>query len=482
MHPRVVRRPGGADEANVLAISDLHLGHDLRRGVVAREKALDRQLVSLLDGYCAEGGRWRLVIVGDMVDFIAITQTPDVGEAVPFTVTDAERCWGLGPEPEKSVWKLGRVFERHASFFIRLARFLAAGHELVIVRGNHDPEWAQVAVQQSFRDRLALLARAHLPRATDTLGERIRFCDWFYLEPGRLYAEHGHHYDEYSVTPGAALDGTPDASAGEPLSTVAMRYFANLHTTLDLSEVERWKFWDFVRWGARERVLLRAARDYLGMCAKVLGLSVRASLRTLRRSGRRLVRAGRELAREDHKLGRTRAALAVFRQDREELARQLITLVRAPAEQSLFASIQLLYVDRLALVAVVALAWSACLALAAGPLQQAGALAVVLAAASVVNGVLDRARLVDSHPKLLDAARSIGHLLRVPIVVMGHSHRTVWERVGEHTTYVNLGTWLAPSRSECGGRPGFPHLVVRDHNAELRRWKPRRSTLPEAVA
>lgn len=480
------RRPG-SDEPQLLAVSDLHLGHDLRRGEAPRERGLDRQLGSLLDHYEAEGGRWRLVVVGDMVDFIAITQTPAPDEPVPFPVSSFERAWGLGPEPEKAVWKLGLVLRRHAAFFERLAAFVAAGHEVVIVRGNHDPEWALPAVQERLRTALAdhaVAAGLVDPGGRESLCARVRFYDWFYLEPGRLYAEHGHHYDEYSVDPDApaAADGAPAAPAPEPMSTLAMRYFGNLHTTLDLSEVERWKFWDFVRWGWRDGVFVRAATDYVGMCAKVLGLSARASLRTLRRSGVRLVRAGRDLALEDQKLARARATLAGFRQDREELARELVALMRAPAEQNLFASIQLFYVDRLALVAAVLLGGTACLALATSPLGQAGSLAALVGAATAANAVLDRARLVDSHPKLLDAARRVARLFDVPVVVMGHSHRTVSERVGTGTTYFNLGTWLSPSQGDAGGRPGFPHLLVRGLRGELRRWVPRPAGPVESVA
>src|SRR6202022_330868 len=68
---------------NLLAISDLHLGCDLRNGmkkeVWGRPRPADGPLASFLDWHATHrlGNKpWRLILNGDIVDFISITTTP----------------------------------------------------------------------------------------------------------------------------------------------------------------------------------------------------------------------------------------------------------------------------------------------------------------------------------------------------------------------------------------------------------------------
>ena len=72
--------------------------------------------------------------------------------------------------------------------------------------------------------------------------------------------------------------------------------------------------------------------------------------------------------------------------------------------------------------------------------------------------------------KLIAAAHRVAALFRVPVVVMGHSHRVVNQPIGETSHYFNLGTWLAPSRDGEDSPAGFPHVVVGSSGAVLRRW------------
>src|SRR5262249_28224247 len=87
-------------EKNILVISDLHLGEDLRPGVanvsyLRHLVKLERELESFLGHYAEHriGDRpWRLVVNGDMVDFMSIMILPDSDDPV-----DAEdRLYGLG--------------------------------------------------------------------------------------------------------------------------------------------------------------------------------------------------------------------------------------------------------------------------------------------------------------------------------------------------------------------------------------------------
>jgi UDP-2,3-diacylglucosamine pyrophosphatase LpxH len=478
-----LKRPIGAEPppptAHLLAISDLHLGHDLKRGhpfSPGEVPATDRHLGAFLDHYRTHReGRlpWRLVMVGDVVDFIAVTITPESGEAVPFQASPDEQLYGLGTEPEKARWKLDRVIDHHRHFFAKLAQFLAAGNELVIVRGNHDQEWMWPDVQTQFRRRLAALAglsEGALP---------VRFCDWFYLEPGRFYAEHGHFYDEFSVS-GDMIPVPGVRAIREPVSTLAQRYFANKHTTLDLSDVERWGIMDFIRWGRHGGRFVATLGDYLAMCGRVLAFSARASVVTMRKSLTSLARSSRKALEEDN-LVRVREALRGVRLDSEDLARSLVALTRRPADQSVFATAQMLYFDRILLGAITGLAAASSLLLSAPIMSRIGIALGVVLAATLLNGWLSRARLIDSHPKLIAAAERVSTLFRVPVVVMGHSHKVVDQGVGQASQYYNLGTWVTSS-SGALKHEGFPHVVIGATGHQLRRWPLPNATNLDEVA
>src|SRR5207244_4357267 len=204
---RIWRRVRSLSERphNLLAISDIHLGCDLRAGqnraVWSRPRPADAPLASFLDWHAThrDGGKpWRLILNGDIVDFVAITATPAPGEPAPFTVSKEERGLGLAPEEPKCVWKLKKTAERHPHVFDALARFLQKGNSVHIVRGNHDAEWRWPAVQAELRRILGARLDAAARRRMD---RQIEFHDWFYLEPGFFYAEHGHAHDHYSVHP-----------------------------------------------------------------------------------------------------------------------------------------------------------------------------------------------------------------------------------------------------------------------------------------
>lgn len=479
----------GEPDHNLLALSDLHLGIDLRGNRQhATSPAIDGPLGSLLTHYAVhrENGRpWRLIVVGDMVDFIAITDVPAEGEA-PFPVSDMERQCGLAPEPHKACWKLSRVMRRHERVFLGLARFLRAGHEVVIIRGNHDADWCWPEVQALLRSSLVSLAYPS-PAGTgltgrrrqaekEAMGRRLRFEDWFHLEPGRVYAEHGHHYDEYSIT--EDLMRRPDGGQrlSEPVSTLALRYFGNSHPGLDPSEVDQWRMRDYVRWARREGSFVRYFIDYLGMCVRVSAFTLKASLRTMWRSLRAVVRLPRDVVVESGHLRHARDLLRKVKADHEALARELSELMKPPAAHSFWATARMLYFDRLMLVLGLGVVATCCIAVDGPVWARAGVFAVALGLAGLVNTWLDRARLIESHPKLLAAAHRVSVLFAVPVVIMGHSHKEVNQRVGDGATYFNLGTWLGRNAE------GLPHVVLTDQGAELRRWKQGKSDASVEVA
>lgn len=488
-------RPGAlAPMANVVAVSDLHLGHDLKRDGLPPHlrpvAGIDYQLGSLLQHLCESDSRlpWRLIIAGDMIDFVAITRIPDSADEVDFTISSHEGRFGLASEPAKAAWKLEQVVRRHPLLMSRFAEFIARGNDLVIIRGNHDAEWYWPEVQQVFREALArhianrssrdadpaneLLGGWRLNRARRLVEARTRFCDWFYLEPGRLYVEHGHVHDEFSTWDDVLAPELPGSRLmKEPLSSLAMRYFANNHSNLDLSEAERWTFFDYLHWGLKGGNVRAVVTDYVRLCGRMLSFSARMSLETLQRSALALVHAGAELKNEERaRRDRVRAALRTFRRDQDELAGELLALLRPPAERSVLATAQLLYVDRLVLGGLLfgASAW---LASRRGSTRaRAALLAGTLAGGLAANAALSAMRRVDSHPKLLAAAHRMAVLFGVKYVVMGHSHHPVSREVGHGARYFNLGTWLGATSPEEGGEP-LNFMMLTENGARLQRWR-----------
>ena len=165
---------------NILVISDLHLGEDLKGDGSMSVSALEEQLVAFVDHHRVEredGRPWRLIINGDMVDFLSIVVMPEDAELSPAHAEDA--VYGLGEDEAACVVKIGLVIGRHEALFSALARFIGAGHSLSVVVGNHDVgfHWPQVqaevrgALQRcADRDRFRVLRRRghrhrHRPQA-----------------------------------------------------------------------------------------------------------------------------------------------------------------------------------------------------------------------------------------------------------------------------------------------------------------------------
>src|SRR5437763_4440682 len=306
---------------HLLAISDLHLGCDLRPGnKLDRPRPADEPLASFIDWHAArrEAGKpWRLLLNGDIVDFVAGTLLPRPGEQVSFEVTAEERELGLAPSEQKCVWKLQRTADRHPQVFDALARFVQKGNSVHIIRGNHDSEWRWPAVQAEFRRILA--ARLSAPRRR--FDRLIEFHDWFYLEPGWFYAEHGHAHDHYSVQSDFFEEHRNQGEIELPLSSKVLRYFVNRYTeqVQVADDVDTWGVKEYLDWVLKAGNPLRVAADYFVMVFRVVYPVLRQSLKFSR-------------------LGRPRV---------HQMALKLASIAARPGEQSLFDSMQLFYLDRM---------------------------------------------------------------------------------------------------------------------------------------
>jgi len=118
-----------------------------------------------------------LVVAGDFVDFLAERE-----EAAPH--------WSpFVADPARALAKLDAMIERDRELFDAFATYLAAGHRLVVLLGNHDIELSFPRV----RDRLAVALGAG--PGTDYL---FTYDGEAYLV-GDALIEHGNRYDGFNV-------------------------------------------------------------------------------------------------------------------------------------------------------------------------------------------------------------------------------------------------------------------------------------------
>lgn len=184
----------------LLVASDLHLseGWDEDTKCLSRNEDFffDTSFARFLQAQEARASagnyRVRLIIPGDFVDFLQVTKVPPDETVDGESISARERLFGLGTSPAKTCWKLQKIMSGHWRFFSALASFVAAGHDFVILPGNHDIEWIIPAVQASFKDELQKYAPAG---AGGELNQRVTFLPWFYYEPEFVYIDHGHQYD-----------------------------------------------------------------------------------------------------------------------------------------------------------------------------------------------------------------------------------------------------------------------------------------------
>ncbi|MEM1025472.1 MAG: hypothetical protein AAGD10_13390 [Myxococcota bacterium] len=464
----------------LLVLSDLHLGRDCNAitgfsDATRPHREFDQAFVDLLARY-TEGreGEWRLIFAGDFIDFVEVVVVPDEGGPnalfLSFEVSNEERKYGLGSEAERAVVKLERTMEYHRVFFEALARFVRRGGELVLMRGNHDAEMYWTKVQRVFR---RVLADHAFPRATEDVDDylrarsefqaRVSFCPWCYVEPGRIYIEHGHQYDPYCAFDSQLVPTSPrnPHRIDMPLFMFAMRYFVNLMTDFGHHEVQKWSARDYVTWIQRSGV---GAFVYAGRMA--VGAAGRALVHAARLAGDR---GGVDASEHENRL----AAEARRQGVEAEALAQVDALRHTPIIRNLPELLRLLYMDRI-ILGLVAILLSLFVILAIeSPGIQLAALVGVGFVSYRVNKAMEPRRFLLPAPKQVQAAEEIARIMKVPVVVMGHSHLRGVVDLGEGRSYVNTGCWLPPLPGQDHVDANAPctcklsHLVV-EEQAELR--------------
>lgn len=454
---------------SLIVLSDVHLGCDVddaddAHKLSSRTSEVDTDLVALLDYYGAtppEHGTWRLVIDGDLIDFLrARVLVPRPSEA-PFgtPLTEEERAHGLGGAAEHAAAKLDAVVDRHPEVFAALGRFLAEGHAISIVRGNHDVDLHWDLVQSRLRRRVVGDDAA--------LGARIEFSPWFVYREGLAYIEHGQQYDALCASNNLLAPLAPlDPTRTEPgLCDVLNRFVVRPSPGL-------WEFGHqgrgaihFVLWGCAlgvrdaVRVLARFARAVRAL------LGLRAAQRAPAAADVRALHAARV------------RALADDNAWAEPRLHALLALHVPPVTNTLFGVFSSLLLDRVALA--LALGPPSLLATFFGFWSTKYLVAGVIGLAAWWFGhfALTRLQRRDIEATLASRAADVAAITEVPFVVMGHTHgprRVPLE--GVDATYVNLGSWS--EEADVEGRPleraSRTHLVLdaSTRTAELRAWLP----------
>ncbi len=475
-----------------LVVSDMHLGRDCNTitGFTSRRPnpEFDRAFIDLIELYTSgKEADWRVVFAGDFIDFVEVVVRPDAQHPMhlSFEVSDEERSFGLGSESERSTVKLEKTMAYHDAFFRRVAAFVREGGEIVILRGNHDAELYWDKVQTLFRRTLGDMAfEGHRLCVDDAIEvrhayqQRIRFAPWCYIEPGRLYIEHGHQYDAYcsfdkQLHP---ISPTNPRRIDTPLFMFAMRYFVNMLTDFNPHNADVWTARDYWIW-------LRAKGP--GGAFYVFRMAGSAVFRALwyaahfawGRVGAYALEHNKKLAEEADR----------YRVSTDKLI-QIDNLHYTPVTRNLSELARLLFLDRLLLILGSLAVCLFVLMVMTSVWWELLFIGIIGLTAYQINRMLAPRRFLLPGPKQALAARTIARIMDVPIVVMGHSHARRVVHLGDGRTYFNTGSWLPPSDGEGHVDPSMPctcklsHLVIGQREAELRIFCKAAKTVRQADA
>ena len=468
--------PEPAEAFNYLVVSDLHLS-EAERNPAGRFFHFDEDFADFLRHYrltYVGQRRWRLIIDGDFIEFFQVTGDADPGERLlrGVTLTASDRRFVPGTEWQKSVWKLDRVLRSHPQLLLALGRFLLAGNEIYILRGNHDVEMFWPQVQDHFR----LVLAQHHPADTTFLEmkaavqARLHFRPWMFVEKDLLYVEHGCQYDPFCANEHNLCPVVPDRphQIHLPFSAFTMRYFAARMAVVDPAAIENVN--------SIPRYLGRLLARHPLQAFVIPYYYAEMIVRTLRKTRRR------PLATEQDVQAREAAA-------RAELERMyalpaatieaIEALREAPILRSLPATIRSFSLDLVtAGLATAAAIWLSTPRTRGGRLAAASASGLL--AAGLTAGWVRRASKINDHGNLRAIAHRIADLVGVRYVVLGHSHQPdAYRLAGEDDRwYFNVGTWV-PDLQE--GQFVYMH-AVRDGagTAQLMRWN-RKWQRPEAM-
>ncbi|WP_394837198.1 hypothetical protein LVJ94_09850 [Pendulispora rubella] len=446
---------------SLLILSDVHLGSDLHdqartTGFGRRSKQVDDDLVRLLEHYRSTpplGERWRLVIAGDFIDFIGMSLPAPVDE-LTTEPSEEELAHGLGNAEDHARIKMRRVGERHVEVFTALASFVADGHKLTIVHGNHDVEFHWDAVKEEFKKILAASAPPGTHEATFLA--RVEFNPWFFYVPDLAYIEHGHMYDPFCATSHvmAPLSPLDPRRIARGFCDVLLRFVVRPTKGLPEYGHENLGIVDYVKFGVG-----------LGLGGMVkLGLRFFRAVCELFRLRRGYFTEAAETLRKEH--DRRVAAFGEKMRIGTDRLRALAALQVQPVTSSIRGIMASVLLDRIALAmagTVALLGVGYFLGVKSG--HAAYGAALVVGTWVGAHLYLARLRKVDPAEELVDRAAKLARLFPAAFVVMGHTHIPTEVPVQDGVTYINLGSWaedeeVAASDKHVAYQAARTHLVI----------------------
>ncbi len=482
---------------DIVVMSDLHLGEGMLqsepRYSPTEDFFCDKQFAKFLE-YLRE--RYRedpsglvLVFNGDVFDFLTVIRVPSADEAKRrgFVVTSSEDQFGLNPTAEKSVYKLDIIAAGHPVFFRALARFVAAGHRVEILRGNHDLELHFDAVRKRILDHLTRFDEG--PSMAEARA-RVRFHEWFYLEPGRVYIEHGNQYDSANSTryPLRPLLSSrrwwtkgDEEALDYPLGSIFVRFFYNRVRRIDPYTPRLLSFEQYLDFIRRYNIfdVWRIYRDHYPYFVAALGPSTTTggSSRSSEEDDARQENTFAELADsdEDGHLYRELNELKIHpvSASKPAVVKEMMTpLVRRVMWFGLFAFVALFF-------------WFGILQLIDKvPWLTANAFLMSLFALLTMGGAawawfhlrrkLSRRSQYSTVETFVERADRIAALTDAKMVLMGHTHMVDFRRIRNGSAvYANSGTWTSvdnPWNRIMRDARRLSFLYVRGNEVELNRW------------
>jgi UDP-2,3-diacylglucosamine pyrophosphatase LpxH len=462
---------------SLLVLSDVHLGSDLNDfgRPIRRSRRVDEDLVKLIAHYrtiAPPSDRWRLVVAGDFIDFVGMAVRAE-GVELATERSDEEREHGLGNAVDHVRVKLRLVVERHGDVFDALAGFVADGHALTFIHGNHDLELHWDAVKDDLRS--LLLARACCARNDAIDGPafdgRIAFHPWFFYVAGLAYIEHGHQYDafcasQYVMAPLSAADPRRIARS---VSDVLLRFV--VRPTRGMHEYGHDKH------GIAHYIAFAMKLGLIGLLQ--LAACYASAVGELFRLRREQLSGAAKRLREEHDRGMTLLARAT--QVGVERMRALAALQVPPVTRTIGGILASVLLDRLALGFVAVLTLLAVAVLTFMHVVHAWwAAPCIVVAWALGHCQLARRRTADPEERMIERAAHLAKLFPAAFVVMGHTHTPAKMAINDgEATYINVGSWAEEEGDE--GEPADKiyraartHLVIHggDHGpvAEFLAW------------
>ena len=230
-HPLLKHR----EEYRYLVLSDLHMtaGKDPILGTWSPTEDFfwDEDFATFLAHY-GKDGRTTLVINGDMFDFLQVLNVPTPAQAHDYGIpeSDISRRYGLRCSEVASVFQIDAIINGHQPAFRALARFLARGNHVKIIKGNHDVQLCWTTTQDRIYHRLEEVC----PRGRKRLIRgNLEFLPWVFYVPDLLYVEHGNQYEAATSFTNFLYPVLPFDSTGTgrhielDLGSFLIRYFSN---------------------------------------------------------------------------------------------------------------------------------------------------------------------------------------------------------------------------------------------------------------